>query len=489
MELATALIWTLRIVLPIILFWIYFKLQTPKDEQWAGGASTGPSYARSQLLAHRKAIAAKFDEKPESLANLSLVDEAKAPALFVTTGRPQRGGGGGGRKERDAATRERRDKRENRKADKPKEAQEEAPAVGSTLAPAVDGEVAQESDKMHLESLLNYVAFNRKEQQRTFHIDEEGAPPPPPPKPPKKAAAPAAPVEPVMAKMPEAITISTATAEKANAEAQMVLKGAINFKRADVAKDLYEQLADKDVEISESTFTLMIEACILAKDLKHASDFLMKMEAKGYCPDMDLLDKVMDLYNVQKTQREQEKQMSKNSGLMSGTDVGTPWVQPLGVSADEVLDVIRPKLSSAAPIYMPLATGDISANEAEQNPASAASSPGVVEKTPLSLPHRTALNARAPLFQPKEDLTFDPSTYTWTMNESEENSAQTEGKGKTGKTKGKKGEGKGSDAENQKGKGKGRAKVEQKSDVKAEGVAEKKGSKKIGKEWKVKEAS
>jgi len=80
----------------------------------------------------------------------------------------------------------------------------------------------------------------------------------------------------------------------------MVVKGVINgkigLKRSDIAQDLYQQLVDSQVRISEATFSLMVQACINAGDLKGASGFLMKMELAGLSPDSDLLDKVMDLY-------------------------------------------------------------------------------------------------------------------------------------------------------------------------------------------------
>merc|ERR1740121_219328 len=96
MELATALIWTLRIVLPIILFCIYFRLQTPKDEQHASGP-TSHGYSRGELMAHRKAI--KPDcPIPTGLVDITLKDQTEAPALFVSA--VQRGSRGAPRRER-----------------------------------------------------------------------------------------------------------------------------------------------------------------------------------------------------------------------------------------------------------------------------------------------------------------------------------------------------------------------------------------------------
>ncbi|CAK9028427.1 unnamed protein product [Durusdinium trenchii] len=151
------------------------------------------------------------------------------------------------------------------------------PGLVMADGPSAQGAVQlkESEEKMNLESFLNYVAFNKKAQVQVLDLSE-------------------------------------ANAEKANAEAQMVLRGALNFKRVDVAKELYEQLAAANVDIFSATFSLMIEASVLAKDLKTSSDFLMKMESSGHSPSSELLDKVLDLYSNQKTQREQVKNKSSN---------------------------------------------------------------------------------------------------------------------------------------------------------------------------------
>lgn len=319
MELAIALIWTLRIVLPIILFCIYFKLQSPKEELRPG--PSGHVYARGELLAHRRA-ASLGGPPPASLQDLSLKDQAQAPSLFAAKpGRPARPAGG--RREAAGPPRERREKRDGgRRAERPHEGPDEA-------APSTS------EDKMHLESLLNYVAFNRKEQQRTFLPNEDVAPPPPPPKKPKP--------DPIMA-------------ESVRAESQMVLRGAVDFKRADIAKNVYAQLVNLQVEIPGQTFALMIEACVLARDLKSASDFLMKMETSGFSPDSELLDKVMDLYSEKKIQREQEPTVPPLSAPLpvSGQLVShAPVVLPNqeGMLAEALGP--RSKLSSSAPVFVP----------------------------------------------------------------------------------------------------------------------------------------
>lgn len=217
---------------------------------------------------------------------------------------------------------------------------ETIPADPEVATPAAEGaaEMVANQEKMHLESLLNYVAFKSKDQQRNFVIEDDAPPPPPPP--PSKSASVAAEEGAAL----KALDLSGTTVEKANAEAQMVLRGAINFKRVDIAKDLYEQLSSASIEIAEATFTLMIEAAVLAKDLKSSSDFLMKMETSGHSPATDILDKVLDLYSNQKQQREQEKQNNANRQAQSA--LGNFGYQ-------EVIQEARTKLTSDARIFVP----------------------------------------------------------------------------------------------------------------------------------------
>jgi len=135
--------------------------------------------------------------------------------------------------------------------------------------------------------------------------------------------------------------LDSANAEKANADAQLVLKGVIgasdngiNLTRGDVAGDLYKQLTEAQVEISAQTFTLMIEACACVQDLKGASDFLMRMETAGFTPESALLDKVMDMYVAQRAQKGQQEN------------------QQTHVQEDEI-ELQRPKLSKQAAVFVP----------------------------------------------------------------------------------------------------------------------------------------
>eukprot|EP00933_Yihiella_yeosuensis_P040425 TRINITY_DN3471_c7_g1_i1.p1 TRINITY_DN3471_c7_g1~~TRINITY_DN3471_c7_g1_i1.p1 ORF type:complete len:473 (-),score=145.05 TRINITY_DN3471_c7_g1_i1:56-1474(-) len=401
MELTTALIWTLRIVLPIVLFIIYFKLQSPSKEEQAyqpqpsfeQPSSTKDRYVRSQLLTARKAIPAS-EPVPEELATIALKDQTQAPALFTGKGggRGERGSRreDGGRRdkgerkerrEREPRDREKKEAREKRPKDRDASIpQPQSPAAASPSS-GVNQPLSEEEEKKTLESLLNYVAFNKKEQQRTFLVDGEDAPPPPP--------KPGAPAE-LESAGPVPMITAGLSAEKANEEAQMVLRGAINFKRSDVAKDLYSQLEVQKIDVSDLTYTLMIEACIHTQDLKSASDFLMKMESSGHSPSSELLDKVMDLYAQQKTKKEQAKQMQN-------ADFGDYFMQQT--------DAPRVKLRTDAAIFVPSfgipppppKKDKDSSAEVDQGSAEA---PAATDSAEAEAP-RTRLRAAANVFQPQ----------------------------------------------------------------------------------------
>ena len=92
--------------------------------------------------------------------------------------------------------------------------------------------------RMHLESLVNFMAFNRYKRHRNFLCSEDRPPPQPHRKPSDKPAA-----------APQAMCVTLAAADRANSEAQAVLKGAMTAKRqrAEAAKGLLHQLQDLDV--------------------------------------------------------------------------------------------------------------------------------------------------------------------------------------------------------------------------------------------------
>jgi len=331
MEITTALIWTLRIVLPIILFCIYFRFQSSKDDQLLLGSSGKNKYPRSKLLAHRQA--APGDEVPKELATVALKSQEEAPELFQGGERSGKGKGGGkkgrepreDRPEKGGKDRDRRPARDSEKTEKPKRKEKDAEngsvpvetippvqlaEVPTELPPSARGalDLKESEEKMNLESFLNYVAFNKKTQAPTSQV----------------------------------LDLSEASAERANAEAQMVLRGSMGFKRVDVSKDLFAQLDAASVEVFATTFTLMIEACVVARDLKSASDFLMNMEASGHSPNSELLDKVLDLYSNQKSQKDVSKlKEPQNEGVVDGEfDM-------------EAMSLTRQKLKSDAPIFVP----------------------------------------------------------------------------------------------------------------------------------------
>ena len=102
-------------------------------------------------------------------------------------------------------------------------------------------------------SLMNYMAFNRK-NHRIFH-PKEVPPPPSSPPPPPHGEKPALEFQ-----------------SKANLDAQMVLRGAIAFGKYDVTHDVVDSLAGAKVTPSFDTFLLMVEAMIASNDLPQASE-------------------------------------------------------------------------------------------------------------------------------------------------------------------------------------------------------------------------
>jgi pentatricopeptide repeat protein len=450
------------------LFIIWSKFQSGAEGSSGYPGPTKNVCSRGKILSRRKLV--DPEDKPTTLANLCMKNQEQAPELFVGGNRPGRGGGGGrdrerkprGDRDREKGGEEGGEKGERREK-REKKAEKENVEESKGEAPAAPAPSASEK-KMHLESLLNYVAFNRRPQQRVL-LPEEGVSPPPPPKRLRPGLQPDGNAE-----------ISGAAAEQANAEAQMVLRGAVAFKTATVAKDLYEHLMDKQVEITERTFTLMIEGCVLAGDLKSASDFLMKMETSGYCPESDLLDKVMDLYSQQKSQRQKQAEAPKEQaptmvdapapepgvpgGAAAEGDAEKPVAQSDATPMEEDLAKSsslrsRLKLSSDAPVFVPSFMPAPPAPPAADAPAGDQQDEGEA-RTSL----RTRLVASAKPFEPQFNVTFDPTMYTWTVDNTEEGGGG-DGQGKDGKGGGKGeelpgGKKKGKTGDGKEGKGKGK---------------------------------
>lgn len=292
MNTTTMVVWLVRILLPIIFFFIWYRLGS-------GDSNAEDQHTREELLLAREVV--KGCEVPECLNNIKLVEEARVAA--PATQRQQRG---------NQARPKRGDNNRGRNTDNitknnsfgPGDLDEafgvEASAAtgDAGAAPAVSNKpkpLLEKVEREQFESLLTFVAFGHKDRPQRVFLPDEGRPPPPPP----KKAAPA---------VVEALDEESPETTKANADAQAALKAIVNqkigLKCSHVASNLYEKLLDSQIRIAEATFTLMVEACIASSDLKGASGFLMKMESNGLCPDSDLLDKVMDLYSESRANNE-----------------------------------------------------------------------------------------------------------------------------------------------------------------------------------------
>jgi len=287
-------VWLLRILLPVLLFALWYRSQAP----------AGPGkycYPKDLVLAARRPADDACEDAPECLQGLRLVDEATAQRLLG--GPPARVGGagaGGGRRDsrgsrqRPGADRGRQPADGRRPSDDPllslvdcPTEEPETPAAAEAAATPRGAAALSPEERRQHEALLAFVAIagRRGRQQRSFLHDAERPPPPPPRPPVQRLGGAEAPAEEV---------------RRANAEAQTVLRGLLNakvgLKSADVPKNLYQHLVESQVALDANTFTLLVEGSAGAGDLQTASDFLMKMEAAGHCASSELLDLVMDLY-------------------------------------------------------------------------------------------------------------------------------------------------------------------------------------------------
>lgn len=281
-------IWTLRVFLPILLFILYYRVSLPSAGRflWFSGKHRR---SREDLLQFRGSSLG--EAKPDSLSNLVLVDQKTAPELFVKRARA-------GPAARNSAE----------GVEKKTLVAGKAPGAPSAAEAKAKPDTSRD-ELMDLESLLNYMAFNRK-QHRIFHPTEV-PPPPSSPHPPMSGAAPTQDFQ-----------------QKANLDAQMVLQGALHFKKYHVVHDVFESLAGARVQPVQKTFSLMVESMIEAGDLPRASEFLMKMEQGGCSPDAGLLDKVMELYANHKLKTEISEKLS--------TEVNEQEAEKVGLSADAI---------------------------------------------------------------------------------------------------------------------------------------------------------
>eukprot|EP00927_Polykrikos_kofoidii_P036477 TRINITY_DN30802_c0_g1_i1.p1 TRINITY_DN30802_c0_g1~~TRINITY_DN30802_c0_g1_i1.p1 ORF type:complete len:386 (+),score=63.72 TRINITY_DN30802_c0_g1_i1:99-1160(+) len=317
---AMYIIWLVRVLLPIVLFFFWYRSQAN------GSGDGGPSYNREEMLMVRKLC--EEHHGPSSLGNMKLMEETDLQKLGFgfahrNSGNSRResgGGGKGGWKRGEKGGH--KGSSEGRSGGATRDIANDTRNQAALSSPPTDDQMLSEEDRMHLESLLNFVAYSHKERpQRVFLPDKER--PPPPPLPQKKL--------PPSTSANGASDADSAGALKANAEAQMVLKGVVNpkFKLQcpKIAHDLYTQLQESNVSASKETFSLMVEAFINASDLKSASDFLMLMETAGFCPGNNLLDKVMALYSETRAKDAskspvQEDDPQKGDGAMPAADEG-----------------------------------------------------------------------------------------------------------------------------------------------------------------------
>merc|ERR1712228_306397 len=225
----------------------------------------------------------------------------------------------------------------------------------------------------------------------------------------------------------------------------MVLSGAIKFRRVDVAKHLYDQLAEQQVEIQEQTYALMIESCIQGGDLKSASDFLMKMEASGHSPDTELLDKVMELYSQQKGNKDKSKfkddllpfrtPLNSDAPDFGPLDFGTAELDSTlpadldGAAVPAGSEASRTKLSSHATLFVPTFVPNSSFGMGgPPPPPPTGPKPAKTDEDGKENfnANRTSLKATSKPFQPQGVVTFNPHEYTWTVDTSK--SAENNGK-------------------------------------------------------------
>jgi len=345
-DLTTLLIWTLRIVLPILFFAIYFRLQAPaknQEKSYAGPNTT--VHSRDKLLLLKKAVDGA--EAHESMKNMVMKGEKEAPHLFAgkrstRVDRPKREVGENGR-----VPKEGREKREK----KPKE---EPTTEVTTVA----------EEKMSLDEVLMYVAvFSSK--------------------------------------------ITGATEEKANDEAQLVLRGALGLSRPDVAQDLYDRLMDAGVAISETTFELMIDVCLSSKDLKGASDLLVKMEGAGYTPNSQMLDKVLELYSEK--EKDKVEKGEEDAPALDMVNAVTP------TAVETTTSDVTAEYPMPATVMVPTFNWDaIESDSGDDSDGPAGDSVQLRTNAPVFVPSVAMLNPTAEPFNPQYNMTFDPVNYTWT---------------------------------------------------------------------------
>lgn len=306
-KIATAyIIWIVRIALPVIFFWIWYRTQ-PEKESWYSQPHE-VSISRDEFMKLRKAIG--VSAAPQSMANLTVMNESALPEAYrarPTTrakrdNQPRRveesrssappasehrdpvnneeDGKAAGAKECPQAVVQRSSRSPPSEQHDPGSGADDGGAARARGEQPQNKKLADEDSRAQIQAVLNYVTFSHKERPQRIFLPDTGQPPPPP----RKGAD------------------DNRASAKVNLDVQTALKWGhkLDFNLPVVSKLLYRQLSESRVHASGGTLSLMAEYCADAGDLRGASSFLMRMEENGHCPDTALLDKVMDLYTEEK---------------------------------------------------------------------------------------------------------------------------------------------------------------------------------------------
>lgn len=271
------IIWLVRVMLPIVLFWIWYRSQLKEPD--------GNSYSRKEVLAAR--VPVDSHDPPAGLCGIRLVADTQVQKMF---GLPATRQGPPGRRDSD------------RGKGGGKRGGGKGRGGGTTLSAfAAQCQDSGEKDKVasisdeeraQVASLLNLAAFSFKDQPKRIFLLEEGRQPPPPGRESGVGGA-----------RPSGLRgeADSVEAMRANTEAQVVLKALANPKigasSSDVPRLVVQRLEAAGFAPSETTFSLLVQSCVSANDLRSASEFLMQMESAGHSAEHELLDKVMDLYS------------------------------------------------------------------------------------------------------------------------------------------------------------------------------------------------
>jgi len=439
-SIATLAVWLLRFLLPLGLFYIYFKIQQMQAN--AGNYKDPNTYHRDEILLHREKIKQEQErgnvvaKPPKCFDNLTMVTADQYPELF------KRAVKGENAKLSKEERREERRRRKNRDIDLNElEINEDSTVTshakdlsintsskqmkGSETLESMENANTDDLEKKNLESLLNYVAFSRKPPTPTNITSGDQNPSPdneknnlskkkskkhaddqdetnsnnsslkednssPEGKKNKKNSKNNKSNPDLQAfaknsvddnnlvenkspvnnnvnqnnkknvgktKIPPAPILTSGGVDsanqviKVNEDAQMVLKGALKFGRVEVANQLYDQLTNQNIDIAFETYDLFVRICVKGNALQRASDYLIKMESAGHCPDASLLDEVMELYTQHKSAqdlqnlRPDSRKHHNNSFMISPRDRNSE-------KEDDAENKVQ--LSRDAPVFVPM---------------------------------------------------------------------------------------------------------------------------------------